>query len=196
MPSIAPLARRMGGLHARQRCERLPAYRRFGMRHAVVGRAYWRGGVLRRPRYPSRVFSKVGGVHALLRCKKRTPPLCSPHGGVPPPPEGAAPGGFPLGLLLAGVRKETPLLVGSFLTVKAPALCRPTLPGGFARGLVLALRSLNARVLRAFLRRFKLAAQSRSHAGCALGGDRLATTVCGLPLRAVVTTGHAHLRLR
>ena len=54
------------------------------------------------PENPSRGLSKVGGVLCALAIPTHTPPLCSPHGGVPPPPEGTAASGFPLGLLLAG----------------------------------------------------------------------------------------------
>ena len=98
---------------------------------------------------------------------KRTPPLCSPHGVVPPPPEGAAPGGFPLGLLLAGRGEKNER--GYQLPFISLAACVPP-PGARAASLaalLLALppprlrrygvtsRSLNARGFRAFLRRFK-----------------------------------------
>ena len=41
-----------------------------------------------------------------------------------------------------------------------------------------------------------MAAQSRSHAGCALAGDPLATAVCGRRMGWVVTAGFAHRRLQ
>ena len=70
--------------------------------------------------------------------------------------------------------------VGSYLYHPRRPAFRLTLTRSAAlAALMLALRSLNARVLRAFLRRFKYTAQSRSHAGCALAGDPLALSVCG-----------------
>ena len=123
-------------------------------------------------------FPRSAGSMRLCGSQKRTPPLCSPHGGVPPPPEGAAPVGFPLGLLLAGVRKETQVwsVVPLQLTrlrsaarfagrLRSRLKCSPSgrsTPESFGR----------------FCAAFALAAQSRSHAGCALGGDRLARSVC------------------
>ena len=70
---------------------------------AVVCRVHIRGGASARPRYPLTVFHMVGGVNVLLQS---TPRRSTPRRRSAPPPEGEAPGGFPLGLLLAGVRKE------------------------------------------------------------------------------------------
>ena len=139
------------------------------------------------PDTPHAVFPKSAGSYVRWQ-SQRTPRRC-----VPPTaasrrrPKGQPLAASPSGLLLAGGGakngrgRQLPLLLRRLRLPHADAF-------GCARGLMLALRSLNARVLRAFLRRFKYTAQSRSHAGCALGGDRLAMSVCGQkPIETVFT---------
>ena len=82
-------------------------------------------------------------------------PAVKPHDAVPPPPEGAAPGGFPLGLLLAvGGEKNRRGYQLPFISLAACACLTLTRSASLA-ALMLALRSLNARGFRAFLRRFR-----------------------------------------
>ena len=176
---------------------------------ASVSRAYRRGGVLRRPRYPSRGFSKVGGVYLPWLTPSHTPPLCSPHGGAPRRrPRGQPRAASPSRLLLAGDGEKNmrgyyqPLL---FARLRSP----PRYTGRLrSRLTLLALPpsprlwrdkpvAQRPRTPRAFLRRFKPTAQSRSHAGCALAGYPLAFGVCAQRMRWVISvTANERMSIR
>jgi len=104
------------------------------------------------------------------------------------PPEGAAPGGFPLGTPPCRGRREKLAWLLPTFNFCAPAFSRPlTRSASLAAYVARPPVAQRPRTPRAFLRRFKPTAQIRSHAGCALGGDRLAFGVCGRRMRWVVS---------
>ena len=158
------------------------------------------GALLRAPPIPPSGFVQSRRGLFALASPSHTPPLCSPHGGAPR----RRPRGQPLGLsrrslgeggrlpprdssLPGAARKMS--VVTSYLYKFLAACAQPPfgLRAAELAALMLALPpslklwrdkpvAQRPRTPRAFLRRFKPTAQSRSHAGCALGGDRLASS--------------------
>jgi hypothetical protein len=123
------------------------------------------------------------------------PRLSTPRRRSASPPEGAAPGGFPLETPPCRGRREKRAWLLPTLTFCAPAFSRPlTRSASLAAYVARPPVAQRPRTPRAFLRRFRPTAQSRSHAGCALGGDRLATSVCGQTPLVVVTDRSANWR--
>ena len=85
----------------------------------------------------------VQGRRGQRAFSKHTPPLCSPHGCAPRRrPRGAAPCGFPLGLLLAGGGEKNKR--GRQLPLQSPAACAclTLTHSASLAALMLALRSL------------------------------------------------------
>ena len=74
------------------------------------------------PPNPSRVFSEVGGVDVLWGQAQSTPRRSTPRRRSVPPPEGEAPGGFPLGTPPCRGAQGKMSVARRSLTFRAPAL--------------------------------------------------------------------------
>ena len=120
------------------------------------------------PPNPSRVFCKVGGVLCALAIPTHTPPLSAPHVGVPPPPEGAAASGFPLGTPPCRRAARRMDAVGSFPYILRRPCTRLMPRSGLTARPPVAQRP---RTPRAFLRRFSIGGANPLPSGCALAGS-------------------------
>ena len=144
------------------------------------------GGVSPPPISPCEFFIGRQGFPARLR--RSRPAVQPPQRGCPRCFPGETASGFPRTPISGAARKDE---CGYYapLIFRRPAFDAACFAAASAlAALLLALRSLGPKVLWAHLRRFKrlgaayaaflprLAAQNRSHAGCALAGDPLASS--------------------